>query len=212
MTVCVCLFLIRDEIAGPCTWFTARLPIPSLHLRRYTVWTAQAALRCQGDHLGSSSRSRGSECWATTCDHIIRILFLVPLIITLSSEHEIEQFEDDPLEYVRLDLSLPSVGPGGADTTTRRQAAADVLQALVNSGYESETTEIVGTWISTGLTEYNANRSENWKAKDSAIYLLTAVATRGSTTLVRIRWNPLDVIMTLCLIFLAWCYVDKCVG
>jgi exportin-2 (importin alpha re-exporter) len=79
---------------------------------------------------------------------------------TLSLEHEIEQFEDDALEYVRLDLSLPSIGAGGADTT-RRQAAADVLQALVSSGHESETTEIVSTWISTGLTEYNTNRSEN---------------------------------------------------
>jgi exportin-2 (importin alpha re-exporter) len=113
-----------------------------------------------------------------------------PAYNCLSPEHEIEQFEDDPLEYVRLDLSLPSVGAGGADTTTRRQAAADVLQALVSSGHESETTEIVGTWISTGLTEYNTNRTENWKAKDSAIYLLTAVATRGSTTLVRIDCKP----------------------
>ena len=34
------------------------------------------------------------------------------------------------------------------------------------------------------LAEYNAQRSRNgaWKAKDNAVYLLTAVATRGSTT------------------------------
>jgi hypothetical protein len=47
------------------------------------------------------------------------------------------------------------------DVRSFRQAAADVLQALVSSGHESETTEIVSTWISTGLTEYNTNRSEN---------------------------------------------------
>ncbi|EGN91830.1 hypothetical protein SERLA73DRAFT_100047 [Serpula lacrymans var. lacrymans S7.3] len=94
-------------------------------------------------------------------------------------EHEMEQFEDDPLEFIRLDLALPG---GTSDVATRRQAAADVLQALVGSGYEAETTEIVGEWIGTGLQEYNSNPSQNWKAKDGAVYLLTAVATRGSTT------------------------------
>ncbi|KAG5652934.1 hypothetical protein H0H81_003010 [Sphagnurus paluster] len=94
-------------------------------------------------------------------------------------EHDVEQFEDDPLEFIRLDLSLSSAGTDGA---TRRQAAADVLQALVSSGYETETTEIVGAWIGTGLSEYAANKEENWKAKDSAVYLLTALATRGATS------------------------------
>lgn len=93
-------------------------------------------------------------------------------------EHDVEQFEDDPLEFIRLDLAVSATG---TDLATRRQAAADVLQALVGSGYEAETTEIVGSWINTGLSEYNSNRQESWKAKDSAIYLLTALATRGST-------------------------------
>ena len=94
-------------------------------------------------------------------------------------EHEIEQFEDDPLEYVRLDLA---VSGAGTDTATRRQAAADVLQALVSSGYEVEATEIVGSWINKGLADYAANKETNWKSKDGAVYLLTAVATRGVTT------------------------------
>ncbi|KAG6868898.1 hypothetical protein C0993_008196 [Termitomyces sp. T159_Od127] len=94
-------------------------------------------------------------------------------------EHDVEQFEDDPLEFIRLDLALSTTG---TDTATRRQAAADVLQALVGSGFEAETTEIVGTWIGTGLSEYESNKAENWKAKDSAVYLLTALATRGSTS------------------------------
>lgn len=54
----------------------------------------------------------------------------------------------------------------------------------MGSGYEAEATEIVGTWINTGLSEYQADKEANWKAKDNAVYLLTAVATRGSTTLV----------------------------
>ncbi|PPQ86179.1 hypothetical protein CVT25_006922 [Psilocybe cyanescens] len=94
-------------------------------------------------------------------------------------EHDVEQFEDDPLEFIRLDLAVSATG---TDLATRRQAAADVLQALVGSGYEAEATEIVGSWINTGLSEYASNKEENWKAKDSAIYLLTAVATRGSTS------------------------------
>ncbi|KAI0833709.1 Cse1-domain-containing protein [Trametes gibbosa] len=99
-------------------------------------------------------------------------------------EHELEQFEDDPLEYIRLDLALPSMGGiGGAhDAVTRRQAAAEVLRALVSTGLEAETTEVTGAWIGQGLNEYTANKTENWRAKDTAIYLLTAVATRGSTT------------------------------
>lgn len=75
------------------------------------------------------------------------------------------------------------MGSGGttADAVTRRQAAADVLRALVSSGHEAAATEVTGAWIGEGLREYNANKAENWRAKDTAIYLLTAVATRGST-------------------------------
>lgn len=100
-----------------------------------------------------------------------------------------EQFEDDPLEYVRLDLSFASSASGGgvgglsAEGTTRRQAAADVLRALVSSGFEAQTTEVVGVWIERGLQTYNRDPSaENaWQNKDSAVYLLTAIATRGAT-------------------------------
>ena len=112
-------------------------------------------------------------------------------------EHEIEQFEDDPLEYIRLDLSLASTSAAGtsgglspgADGTTRRQAAADVVRALVASGSEATTTEIAGVWVQRGLQAYvsasTADKLESaWKNKDSAVYLLTAVATRGATATV----------------------------
>ena len=62
-----------------------------------------------------------------------------------------------PLEFNCLDLALPSgrgVGGLGGEASTRRQTAADVLQALVWSGYRTQTTEIVGTWIQTGLEAY----------------------------------------------------------
>lgn len=98
-------------------------------------------------------------------------------------DHEMEQFEDEPLEFIRLDLAF---GGSASEVATRRQAAADVLQSLVGSGYQAEATEIVGSWITSGLQEYNSNPAQNWKAKDSAIYLLTAVATEASTS--QVSW------------------------
>lgn len=128
---------------------------------------------------------------------------LTPNLHTI--EHEIEQFEDDPLEYIRLDLSLPSasggLGLGAHDVVTRRQAAADVLRALVSSGFEAEATEVTGAWINQGLQQYNSNKNQDdsWKAKDTAVYLLTAVATRGSTTQVCARWERIcTMLMTRC--------------
>ena len=115
-------------------------------------------------------------------------------------EHDVEQFEDDPLEFIRLDLSISA---SGTDLATRRQAAADVLQALVSSGYETEATEIVGAWINSGLAEYESNKKENWKAKDSAVYLLTAVATRGSTTQVE------DFFLHICVFFANFLFFGK---
>lgn len=97
-------------------------------------------------------------------------------------EHEVEQFEDDPLEYIRMDLALSSTG---LDSGSRRLAAADVLRSLVGGGYEIDTTEIVGSFINTDLQAYRSNPAENWKAKDSAVFMMTAVASKGSTTKVR---------------------------
>ena len=108
-----------------------------------------------------------------------------------SVEHDIEQFEDDPLEYIRTDLSLPAasgLGLGSHDAMTRRQAAADLVRALVSSGLEAETTDVAGVYINQGLQEYNNNKTkeDSWKSKNTAVYLLTAVATRGSTTQVSV--------------------------
>ncbi|KAI0825963.1 importin alpha re-exporter [Irpex lacteus] len=110
---------------------------------------------------------------------------VVPNIVL--REHDIEQFEDDPLEYIRTDLSLPAasgLGLGSHDAMTRRQAAADLVRALVSSGLEAETTEVAGAYINQGLQDYNNNKTkeDSWKSKNTAVYLLTAVATRGSTT------------------------------
>lgn len=54
-----------------------------------------------------------------------------------------EQFEDDPSKFIRLDLSLPGADMY-AEVTTRGPTAADVLQAFMSSGVEAEATDIVG--------------------------------------------------------------------
>ena len=113
------------------------------------------------------------------------------IITPFRVDHDIEQLEDDPLEYIRLDLSVPSTSAGtiggtSSEAVTRRQAAADVLKALVASGLEDETTEVVGSLIQKGLETYSSNPGENWRSKDVAVYLLGAIATRGSTVAVRL--------------------------
>ncbi|KAF8466116.1 Cse1-domain-containing protein [Gautieria morchelliformis] len=95
-------------------------------------------------------------------------------------DHETEQFEDDPLKYIRIDLSIPSVSTGGSSEGTMcRHTAADVLRALVGAGSEADTTECVSTWVSEDLQAFKADPSANWKRKDRAIYLLTAIAARA---------------------------------
>jgi len=128
----------------------------------------------------------GLRGWYNTrCAEVMASLTQRPL-----SDHDIEQFEDDPLEFIRLDLSVPStsastIGGTSSEAVTRRQAAADVLKALVAGGLEEETTEVVGSLIQKGLETYSSNPRENWRSKDVAVYLLGAIATRGSTVAVR---------------------------
>lgn len=117
------------------------------------------------------------------------------MITPFRPDHDIEQFEDDPLEFIRLDLSIPSTSAGtiggtSSEAVTRRQAAADVLKALVAGGLEEETTEVVGSLIQKGLETYSSNPRENWRSKDVAVYLLGAIATRGSTVAVRPLLTP----------------------
>ncbi|WVQ82556.1 hypothetical protein IAT38_004685 [Cryptococcus sp. DSM 104549] len=89
-------------------------------------------------------------------------------------ENEEEMFEDDPMEYIRRDLE-PST-----ESDTRRQAATDFTRALMEL-FEKEVTDIIKGYITAFLGNYNKDPKENWKSKDTAIYLLTSIASRGST-------------------------------
>lgn len=98
---------------------------------------------------------------------------------------DIEAFEDTPLEYVRGELQVSEVA-------TPRQAAADVVKALVGVGPDSEsaTTALALEWIARALAEAAAAAARDgedaWKSKDAAVYLFEAVATRSGTLTVRV--------------------------
>lgn len=84
-----------------------------------------------------------------------------------------EMFEDDPIEYTRRDLE-------GSDSDTRRRAATDFLREL-KERFEGLVTEVVMSYVQHYLSTYNSNKSE-WRAKDTAVYLFSSVAVKGTVT------------------------------
>lgn len=74
-----------------------------------------------------------------------------------------------------MSLSVDSSG------ATRRHAAAELVRSLMAIGLEAGVTTIIQSLVATALASYAANPTQNWKNKDTAIYLFTAVASLGST-------------------------------
>jgi exportin-2 (importin alpha re-exporter) len=89
-------------------------------------------------------------------------------------ESDEELFEDEPIEYIRRDLE-------GSDSDTRRRAATDFLRALLTQ-FPDLVTTVVMKYVTLHLAEYEKNRSANWKTKDTAVYLFTAIAATGVIT------------------------------
>lgn len=89
-------------------------------------------------------------------------------------ESDIEQFEDEPIEYIRRDLE-------GSDADTRRRAATDFLRKLLEK-FESLVTSVVGKYITHYLAAFAKNPGSDWKSKDTAVYLFSAIAAKGSIT------------------------------
>lgn len=89
-------------------------------------------------------------------------------------ESDEELFEDEPIEFIRRDLE-------GSDSETRRRAATDFLRKLADN-FEEQVTRVVLKYTEHYLAEY-AKDSSNWKAKDTATYLYSAVAAKGTATI-----------------------------
>ena len=92
-------------------------------------------------------------------------------------ESDIEMFEDEPIEYIRRDLE-------GSDSETRRRAATDFLRALMEQ-FEQLTTEVVNQYINHYLADFSKDPSSNWKSKDTAVYLFSSIAAKGTITSVK---------------------------
>jgi len=79
-----------------------------------------------------------------------------------------ELFEDDPLGYVRKDVE-------GSDTGTRRRSAYSLIKGLTKH-FEKLVIDVLNAQIGKLLEEYNTKQS--WVAKDTAVYLVIAMATK----------------------------------
>lgn len=87
---------------------------------------------------------------------------------------DVELFEDEPIEFIRRDLE-------GSDNETRRRAATDFLRQLL-SQFEKIVAKIVSRYIELFLGEYSSDVKANWKSKDTAIYLYSSIAIKGTVT------------------------------
>lgn len=82
-------------------------------------------------------------------------------------------FDDNPEEYIRRDIE-------GSDIDTRRRAACDLVKTL-SQNFEAKIFEIFGQYLQGLLAKYAENPVQNWRTKDTAIFLVTSLASRGST-------------------------------
>ncbi len=89
-------------------------------------------------------------------------------------DSDMELFEDEPIEFIRRDLE-------GSDSDTRRRAATDFLRQLM-ARFERMVSTVVLRFIHHYLSEYSRDPHTKWKAKDTAVYLYSSVAAKGTIT------------------------------
>ena len=87
-------------------------------------------------------------------------------------EHDCEMYQDQPFEYISRDSE-------GSDSDTRRRAASELVKGL-RKHYEEEVSGIFTGYINQLLERYHANNSD-WRAKDAAMYLVTALSVTTAT-------------------------------
>jgi exportin-2 (importin alpha re-exporter) len=58
--------------------------------------------------------------------------------------------------------------------------ACDLVKALSKS-FEVQMTEIFGRYVAVMLESYAQSPEKNWRSKDSAVYLIIALASKGQT-------------------------------
>ncbi|KAF3925560.1 Exportin-2 [Orbilia brochopaga] len=114
---------------------------------------------------------RHQGVFTTHLEDVIEKIVIPNMTLRTSDE---ELFEDDPIEFIRRDLE-------GSDSDTRRRAANDFLRQLMEQ-FEGKVTEVTTRHIENFLQNYNQNPKQNWKSKDTALYLFTSIAVKGVVT------------------------------
>ena len=89
-------------------------------------------------------------------------------------ESDMELFEDEPIEFIRRDLE-------GSDSDTRRRAATDFLRGLL-AKFETMVATVVLKYVQHYLSVYSKSPSNSWKSKDTATYLYSSIAAKGTIT------------------------------
>ncbi|CAI5953901.1 unnamed protein product [Closterium sp. NIES-65] len=84
-----------------------------------------------------------------------------------------ELFEMNFVEYIRRDME-------GSDSDTRRRMACELVKGLSTS-YEAEVTHLFSQYVNSELAQYAVNPEANWKAKDTAVFLVVALAVKQKT-------------------------------
>ncbi|KAF8538224.1 Cse1-domain-containing protein [Trichophaea hybrida] len=106
----------------------------------------------------------------TVLTQVVEKIILPNMALRTSDE---ELFEDDPIEFIRRDLE-------GSDSDTRRRSATDFLRQLLEQ-FDKTVTDVVWQYITHYLQQYSQNPGENWRSKDTALYLFASIAAKGST-------------------------------
>jgi len=89
-------------------------------------------------------------------------------------EADEEVFEDNPEEYIRRDME-------GSDIDTRRRAACDFVRGLCRY-FEESVIAIFSQYVTLMLKLYAEAPQQHWKTKDTAIYLVTSLASKKQTS------------------------------
>ncbi|CAF3340597.1 unnamed protein product [Rotaria socialis] len=130
------------------------------------VGTAMRFLSTLAARSHHCSMFEGGDILKIVCEQVILPnLFL--------RESDIEEFEDNPEEYIRKDIEK-------SDSATRRRAACDFLQALCIF-FESQVIALYSQYIETMQKEYLQNPTLNWSKKDTCIFLVLSLASKGET-------------------------------
>lgn len=85
---------------------------------------------------------------------------------------DLELFEDNPEEYIRRDME-------GSDVESRRRSASDLVKVL-SAAFPDTVRNIFGASVQQMLAEYTSDEGK-WRLKNTAVYIVTSLAERGST-------------------------------